>query len=51
MTIPSRHVSAVPAALAWLLLAWMQMLALTKHVARRWEAKRLRLRLLSAAAR
>jgi hypothetical protein len=32
------------------LLAWMPMLALTGH-ARRWEVKRLRLRLFSAAAR
>ena len=31
--------------------AWTQMLALTKHPARRWEPKRLRLRLFSIAAR
>jgi hypothetical protein len=41
--------------LAGELTAWMQMLALTRpdgsHPARRWEPKRLRLRLLSAAAR
>jgi hypothetical protein len=41
--------------LACELTAWMQMLALTgpdgSHPARRWEPKRLRLRLLSAAAR
>ena len=33
------------------LLAWMQTLALTGHDARRWEPKRLRLRLLSIPAR
>jgi hypothetical protein len=33
------------------LVAWMQTLALTGHVARRWEPKRLRLRLLSIAGR
>jgi len=33
------------------LTAWMQMLALHDHPARRWEPKRLRLRLFSAAAR
>jgi Transposase DDE domain group 1 len=33
------------------LTAWMQMLALHGHTARRWEPKRLRLRLLSTAAR
>jgi hypothetical protein len=33
------------------LTTWMQMLALHDHPARRWEPKRLRLRLLSAAAR
>jgi hypothetical protein len=32
------------------LLAWLPMLALTSHPARRWEPKRLRLRLFSAAA-
>ncbi|MFJ9371691.1 IS1380 family transposase [Nocardia sp. NPDC101769] len=37
--------------LATELLAWMQMLALRGHDARRWEPKRLRLRLFSAAAR
>ena len=37
--------------LATELSAWMQMLALTDHDARRWEPKRLRLRLFSAAAR
>lgn len=31
--------------------AWTQMLALTGHAARRWESKRLRLRLLSVAAK
>src|SRR5690349_8623469 len=31
--------------------AWMQMLAFTGHPARRWEPKRLRLRLFSAAGR
>jgi len=38
-------------ALAGDLLAWMQTLALTEHPARRWEPKRLRLRLLSIAGR
>lgn len=38
-------------ALAIELTAWMQMLALTEHQARRWEPKRLRLRLFSAAAK
>ncbi|UGT67239.1 IS1380 family transposase [Nocardia gipuzkoensis] len=37
--------------LATELTAWMQMLALADHEARRWEPKRLRLRLFSAAAR
>jgi hypothetical protein len=37
--------------LACELTAWMQMLALADHPARRWEPKRLRLRLFSAAAR
>ncbi len=37
--------------LACELTAWMQMLALTGHDARRWEPKRLRLRLFSIAAR
>jgi hypothetical protein len=38
-------------ALAADLVAWMQTLALTGHDARRWEPKRLRLRLLSIPAR
>jgi hypothetical protein len=38
-------------ALACELTAWMQMLALTGHEARRWEPKRLRLRLFSTAGR
>jgi hypothetical protein len=38
-------------ALAGDLLAWMQTLALVEHPARRWEPKRLRLRLLSIAGR
>jgi hypothetical protein len=38
-------------ALAGDLVAWMQTLALTSHSARRWEPKRLRLRLLSIAGR
>ena len=38
-------------ALAADLTAWMQTLALTGHPARRWEPKRLRLRLLSIAGR
>jgi hypothetical protein len=33
------------------LLAWTQLLALAEHAARRWEPKRMRLRLLSAAGR
>jgi hypothetical protein len=37
-------------ALACEITAWMQMLALTDHPARRWEPKRLRLRLFSLAA-
>jgi hypothetical protein len=37
--------------LACELTAWMQTLALTEHPARRWEPKRLRLRLFSSAAR
>jgi hypothetical protein len=38
-------------ALACELIAWMQMLTLANHEARRWEPKRLRLRLFSIAAR
>jgi len=38
-------------ALAVELTAWMQLLALADHPARRWEPKRLRLRLFSIAAR
>ncbi len=38
-------------ALASDLVAWMQTLALTGHAARRWEPKRLRLRMLSIAGR
>jgi len=38
-------------ALAVELTAWMQMLSLTEHDARRWEPKRLRLRLFSIAGR
>ncbi len=38
-------------ALAADLVAWMQTLALTEHDARRWEPKRLRLRLLTIPAR
>jgi hypothetical protein len=38
-------------ALACEITAWTQMLALTEHPARRWEPKRLRLRLFSIAAR
>jgi Transposase DDE domain group 1 len=38
-------------ALAGDLTAWMQTLALTGHAARRWEPKRLRLRLLTIAGR
>jgi hypothetical protein len=39
------------AALAVELTAWLQMLAFTTHPARRWEPKRLRLRIFSIAAR
>ena len=38
-------------ALACELTAWLQMLALADHPARRWEPKRLRLRLFSVAGR
>ncbi|MEJ5946912.1 IS1380 family transposase [Pseudokineococcus basanitobsidens] len=38
-------------ALATEITAWTQMLALTGHAARRWEPKRLRLRLLSVAGK
>jgi hypothetical protein len=38
-------------ALACELTAWMQMLALNRHQARRWEPKRLRLRIFSIAGR
>jgi len=38
-------------ALALELIAWTQMLALTNHEARRWEPKRLRLRLFTIAGR
>lgn len=38
-------------ALACEVTAWMQMLALPTHSARRWEPKRLRLRLFSIAGR
>jgi hypothetical protein len=38
-------------ALACDLIAWAQMLALTEHPARRWEPKRLRLRIFSIPAR
>ncbi len=38
-------------ALAVELTAWLQMLALTDHPARRWESKRLRLHLFSIAGR
>jgi hypothetical protein len=38
-------------ALAVELTAWLQMLTLARHQARRWEPKRLRLRLFSIAAR
>ncbi len=38
-------------ALACELTAWAQMLGLTEHPARRWEPKRLRLRLFSLAGR
>ena len=38
-------------ALACQITAWLQMLALAAHPARRWEPKRLRLRLFSIAGR
>jgi hypothetical protein len=38
-------------ALACELTAWAQMLALAEHRARRWEPKRLRLRIFSLAGR
>jgi Transposase DDE domain group 1 len=38
-------------ALACEITAWTQLLAFTKHPARRWEPKRLRLRIFSAAGR
>jgi hypothetical protein len=44
---PARTLRAGPADL----LAWTQVLALDGHAARRWEPKRLRLRLFSAAGR
>ena len=39
------------AAMAYELLTWTQLLAWPEHPARRWEPKRLRLRLLSVAGR
>ena len=47
----SNQIWCAVAALAGDLVAWMQTLALTGHAARRWEPKRLRLRLLSIAGR
>jgi hypothetical protein len=41
----------VAVSLAVELTAWMQLLALTGHDARRWEPKRLRLRLFSIPGR
>lgn len=48
------HANRIWIEIVWLaqeLIAWLQMLALHDHPARRWEPKRLRLRLFSAAAR
>jgi hypothetical protein len=47
----SNEIWCAVVALAGELVAWMQTLALTGHAARRWEPKRLRLRLLSIAGR
>jgi Transposase DDE domain group 1 len=47
----ANQIWCVIVALAADLVAWMQILALTEHPARRWEPKRLRLRLLSIAGR
>jgi hypothetical protein len=47
----SNQIWCAVVALAGDLVAWMQTLALTGHAARRWEPKRLRLRLLSIAGR
>jgi hypothetical protein len=47
----SNQIRCAVVALAGDLIAWMQTLALTGHMARRWEPKRLRLRLLSIAGR
>jgi hypothetical protein len=47
----SNEIWCAVVALAGDLIAWMQTLALTGHSARRWEPKRLRLRLLSIAGR
>jgi hypothetical protein len=48
---PQNQIWCAIVALALELTAWMQTLALTGHEARRWEPKRLRLRLFSIAAR
>ena len=47
----SNEIWCAVVALAGDLIAWLQTLALTGHAARRWEPKRLRLRLLSIAGR
>ncbi len=47
----SNQIWCAVVALAGELVAWMQTLAFTEHPARRWEPKRLRLRLLSLAGR
>jgi hypothetical protein len=47
----SNQIWCAVVALAGELVAWMQTLALTGHAARRWEPKRLRLRLLTIAGR
>ncbi len=47
----SNEIWCAVVALAGDLVAWMQTLALAEHPARRWEPKRLRLRLLGIAGR
>lgn len=50
-TLVTAHSEKEVVALAVELTAWMKMLALADHPARRWEPKRLRLRLFSIAGR
>jgi len=49
--ISQNRICCAIVALACEITAWMQILALTEHPARRWEPKRLRLRIFSLAAR